>query len=51
MISNNSTSFAGAVSDLPELVDQLDKDKTQDKTAQKGVMWAFNPPGAPHYGG
>ena len=51
MISDNGTSFVGAVTELQELVGQLDKDKIQETTAQKGVMWAFNPPGAPHYGG
>ena len=53
MISDNGTSFVGAVAGTcyQELVGQLDKDKIQETTAQKGVMWAFNPPGAPHYGG
>ena len=43
MISDNGTSFVGAVTELQELVGQLDKDKIQETTAQKGVMWAFNP--------
>ena len=51
MISDDGTSFVGAVTELQELVGQLDKDKTQETTAQKGVMWSFNPPRAPHYGG
>ena len=42
MTSDNGTSFVGAVTELQELVGQLDKDKIQETTAQKG---------APHYGG
>lgn len=51
MISDNGTNFVGAVNELKELVGQLDKDKIQGRTAQKGVKWTFNPPGAPHFGG
>ena len=51
MISDNGTNFVGAVNELQELVGQLDKDKIQGMTSQKGVKWTFNPPGAPHFGG
>ena len=51
MISDNGTNFVGAVNELKDLVGQLDKDKIQGTTAQKGVKWTFNPPGAPHFGG
>ena len=51
MTSDNGTNFVGAVNELKELVGQLDKDKIQGTTAQKGVKWTFNPPGAPHFGG
>ena len=51
MISDNGTNFVGAVNVLKELVGQLDKDKTQGTTAQKGVKWTFTLPGAPHFGG
>ena len=50
-ISDNGTNFFGAVNELKELVGQLDKDKIQGTTPQKGVKWTFNPPGAPHFGG
>ena len=50
MISDNGTNFVGAVNKLKELVGQLDKDEIQETTAQKGVKWTFNPPGAPHFG-
>ena len=52
MISNNGTNFVGAVNnDFKDLVGQLDKDTIHGTTAQKGVKWTFNPPGAPHFGG
>ena len=51
MISGNGTNFVGAVDELQELVGQLDKDKVQGMTSQKGVKWTFNPQGAPHFGG
>ena len=37
MISDNGTNFVGAVNELKELVGELDKDKIQGATAQKGV--------------
>ena len=51
MTSDNSTNFVGAVNEVKQLVDQLDRDKIQRTTAQKGVKWNFSPPGAPHFGG
>ena len=44
MISDNGTNFVGAVNELKDLMGQLDKDKIQGTTAQKGVKWTFNPP-------
>ncbi|XP_022800930.1 uncharacterized protein LOC111338676 [Stylophora pistillata] len=51
MISDNGTNFVGAVNELKGLVGQLEKDKIQRTTTQKGVKWTFNPPGTPHFGG
>ena len=51
MVSDNGTNFVGAVNELNELVGQLDKDKIQRTTAQKGIKWKFNPPGGPNFGG
>ena len=41
----------GAVNELKELVEQLDKDKIQRATSHRNIKWVFNPPGAPHFGG
>ena len=46
MISDGGTNFVGAVGELKKLVSQL-----LNKTAELGVAWRFNPPGAPHFGG
>ena len=45
MISDNGTNFVGAVNELKELVDQLDKERIQRTTANKGIEWKFKPPG------
>jgi hypothetical protein len=49
--SDNGTNFVGAVNELKELVEQLDKDKIQRATSHRNIKWVFNPPGAPHFGG
>ncbi|KAK3739386.1 hypothetical protein QZH41_006465 [Actinostola sp. cb2023] len=51
MVGDNGTNFVGAVNQLKQLVNQLDKDKVQQVTANKDVNWKFNPRGAPHFGG
>ncbi|XP_028413247.1 uncharacterized protein LOC114536094 [Dendronephthya gigantea] len=51
IISDNGTNFVGAVSELKELANKLDKEKIQRFTAHKNVKWVFNPPAAPHFGG
>ena len=51
VISDRSTNFVGAVGELKKLVSQLDRQQLLNKTAELGVTWRFNPPGAPHFGG
>ena len=51
VISDRGTNFIGAVGELKKLVSQLDRQKLESKTAELGVTWRFNPPGAPHFGG
>jgi len=50
VISDRCTNFVGAVGELKKLATQLDRQKLESKTAQLGVTWKFNPPGAPHFG-
>ena len=51
MLSVNGTNFVAAERELRELVEALDQSKIAQSTANKGVMWHFNPPLAPHFGG
>jgi hypothetical protein len=51
VVSDCGTNFVGAVNELKELYNQLDKEKIQHATADKGVKWLFNPPAGPHFGG
>ena len=46
MLSDNGTNFVAAERELRELVEEI-----VQSTANKGVMWHFNPPLAPHFGG
>ena len=39
------------MSELKELVGQLDRQQFQSKTVELGETWRFNPPAAPHFGG
>ena len=50
MLSDNGTNFVAAERELRELVEALDQSKIAQSTANKGVMWHFNPPQAPHFG-
>ena len=50
MLSDNGTNFVAAERELRELVQALDQSKIAQSTANKGVMWHFNPPLAPHFG-
>ena len=49
--SDNGTNFVGAVNEIKELVEKLDKEKIQRATGHKGIKWVFNPPSALHFGG
>ena len=51
VISDNGTNFVGAARELRELVNALDKTKIQELTVNRGVVWRFNPPSAPHFNG
>ena len=51
VVSDCGTNFVGAVNELKELYNQLDKEKIQHATADKEDKWLFNPPAGPHFGG
>ena len=51
MLSNSGTNFVAADRELRELVEALDQSKIAQSTANNGVMWHFNPPLVPHFGG
>ena len=49
--SDNATNFVGAVNEMKELINALDKDKIVENVANRGIQWFFIPPAAPHFGG
>ena len=48
---DNGTNFIGGCKEINQLVQQINKDKVQMMTANKGITWDWNPPAAPHFGG
>ncbi|XP_046544644.1 uncharacterized protein LOC124254839 [Haliotis rubra] len=51
VISDNGTNFVGAVRELKQLLDALDKGTITRSLANRGIKWHFNPPYVPHFGG
>ena len=51
MYSDNGTNFKAADKELKSLISQLDQEKIKESIANKGIVWHFNPPLAPHFGG
>ena len=51
IISDNGTNFVGAAKELKAFMDECDKAKVGSDLAQRKIVWKFNPPGAPHFGG
>ena len=49
--SDNGTNFVGAANELKAFMNEWDKAKIESDLAPKKVVWKFNPPGAPHFGG
>ena len=49
--SDNATNFKDADKKLKALLLQLDEDKIKESTSNKGIIWHFTPPLAPHFGG
>ena len=50
-ISNNGTNFVGSARELNEYINSWNKDQITSDLAQKKIVWKFNLPGAPHFGG
>jgi len=51
VVSDNGGNFIKAEKELRQLVAALDRTRIQKVTAQLGVVWHFNPPLTPHFGG
>ena len=51
IISDNGTNFVGAANELKAFMNEWDTAKIESDLAQKKIVWKFNPPGAPHFGG
>ena len=51
IISDTGTNFVGAAKELKAFMNEWDKAKIESDLAQKKIVWKFNPPGAPHFGG
>ena len=51
IISDNGANFVGAANELKAFMNEWDKSKIESVLAQKNIVWKFNPPGAPHFGG
>ena len=49
MLSDNGTNLIAGDREIRELVAQIDKDKIQRSSANKGVDWHWNPAAAPHF--
>ena len=51
IINDNGTNFVGAANELKAFMNEWDKAKIESDLEQKKIVWKFNPPGAPHFGG
>ena len=51
IINDYGTNFVGAAKELKAFKDEWDKTKIESDLALKKIVWKFNPPGAPHFGG
>ena len=51
IISDNGTNFVGSARELKEYINSWNQDQITSELAQKHIVWKFNLPGAPHFGG
>ena len=50
-ISDNGTNFVGSAREFRELAIKWNQSAIHDQLAHQRIVWKFNPPGAPHFGG
>ena len=51
IISDNGINFVRAANELKAFMNEWNKAKIESELAQKKIVWKFNRPGAPHFGG
>ena len=51
ILSDNGTQFVGALTDLRQMIQGVDKKTLKDYCAEPGVQWKFITPSAPHQNG
>ena len=51
MVSDSGTNFVGGNNELRELVNKIDQAKVESLTTNQGIIWYWNPPASPHFGG
>ena len=51
VISDNGTNVVGAMGELKELVDKMDKKDIAARMVLHKIKWHFNPPAGPYFGG
>ena len=51
IVSDNGSNFVGSARELREYIDSWNKSQMGESLASKGIIWKFNPPSAPHFGG
>ena len=51
IISDIGTNFVWSARELKESINSWNNDQITLGLAQKNIVWTFNPPGAPHFGG
>ncbi len=51
IVSDNGTNFVGACEEMRQALARWSSEHIHNSLAQDGILWQFNPPAAPHFGG
>ena len=51
VISDNGTNFVGAAREFTECFNEWDRDAMSERLERGQIIWNFNLPGTPHFGG